>query len=100
MDLSIEQLTKIISESVQKTLKNSYILPLNSGFSNNNKESNLKNDDSGKTYKLLNKKVIVEEDIKKVINQNLFSVEIMAKAIITPLALELLKTKKISIIKK
>ena len=115
-DLNLEELTKIISGIVIEKLKSASIIPINNfpvsekdekksskselkGSIRNSSVSG-KNDSNIDSYKLLNKKVIVEEDIKAAIKKNYNIIEINSKSIITPAAKDMILHKKLKLIKK
>ncbi|HPN32552.1 MAG TPA: hypothetical protein PKY81_16490 [bacterium] len=115
-DLNLEELTGIISGIVIEKLKNASIIPINnfSAASGDEKKSSqsavkgsiqknsvsCKNDGNSNSYQLLNKKVIVEEDVKAAIKKNCGTIEINSKAIITPAAKDMILNKKLRLIKK
>jgi len=105
-DISLEELTKIVSGIVIEKLKTANIIPVKIS---NKTESSLKvkekaeeihSQSNGLSYQLLNKKVIVEEDIKNAIKKNFDTIEINSKSIITPSAKDMILHKKIKLIKK
>ena len=105
MELNKKQLVEIITAIVDKTLKNSAIIPagiINSGSApaaDTNKKDSEKNAVSGGSLKLLNKKLIVEEDIRCAVKKNILTVEVNKSAKITPLAADMILHKKIKLIK-
>lgn len=109
MELDKEKLIEIVTTIVDKTIKNSFIIPagiMNSGSSEqpaqtvvSKKEENDKKVETVNSLKLLNKKLIVEEDIKSALKKNIATIEINKSAKITPLAADMILHKKIKLIK-
>ena len=92
----MEKLVDIIAKKVKEILKKSNIIPIQI----TNEISNEENNNYSSAFKLLNKKLIIEDDIKLAIKQNYKVIEINRKAIITPLAKDIVLHKKIKLIKK
>ncbi len=107
MNLNVDNLTELIAASVREILNKSCIIPVSelkktaaASSSSKNTPVNSQSAQSVKTIQLLNKKVIVEEDIKVAFKQNAAAVEIMKSALITPSARDMANSKKIKLIKK
>jgi len=92
----MEKLVDIIAKKVKDVLKKSNIIPIQII----NDKISEDNNSYSSAFKLLNKKLIVEDDIKNAIKQNYTVVEVNRKAIITPLAKDIVLAKKIKLIKK
>ncbi len=107
MELQKEELINIVSQIVSKTLTNANIIPaaiINNLSVNNNLQTistaDTNNSDNAGSLKLLNKKLIVEEDVKSAIKKNINIIEINKSAIITPLAKDMINHKKIKLLLK
>lgn len=106
MNFNVDNLTELIAASVREILNKSCIIPVNelkktaAASSSKNTAVISQTVQSVKTIQLLNKKVIVEEDIKVAFKQNAAAVEIMKSALITPSARDMANSKKIKLIKK
>jgi len=104
------ELVNLIVSAVNDALKKLYVLPLIKPPANNNETTKKENKqlvtpenlkaDIAEVYNLLNKKVIVEEDIKQAFKKDYKTIAISKKAIITPLAKDLANQKKIKLLIK